>query len=293
MDSVVGSDVEPYAIVAGNPAKPVRKRFDDELIGLLERFKWWDKPTRVIQALIPLLNDSDLDSVKRELMRLQKHMDSGTVLELCKMLEENGISVWIDGGWGVDALLCEQTRMHGDLDIAVHRKDSAKLRQLLENLSYREEHRSDSSEFMYVLKNDCGKCVDVHVFEYDESGQNTYGIEYPFGSLAGAGTIDGQKVNCIAPGFMLQFKTGYEPKEKDFLDVRALCEKFGFELPGKYAKSDYPENDSMSIVMRDAMAASERIWQNSMQNGTDKLTLEDINAEIDKSRAAMKQSQCR
>jgi len=50
----------------------------------------------------------------------------------------------------------------------------------------------------------------------------------------------------------------------------------------------YPENGSTSAVMRDAMAASERIWQNSVQNGTDKLTLEDINAEISKARAARK-----
>ena len=50
----------------------------------------------------------------------------------------------------------------------------------------------------------------------------------------------------------------------------------------------YPENGNMSIVMREAMVASERIWQNSVQNGTDKLTLEDINAEIAKARAARK-----
>jgi len=34
-NSVVGSDDAPYAIVVGDPAKPIRKRFDDELIALL------------------------------------------------------------------------------------------------------------------------------------------------------------------------------------------------------------------------------------------------------------------
>jgi virginiamycin A acetyltransferase len=67
LNSVVGSNVEPYTIVAGNPAKPIRKRFDDELIGLLEAFKWWDKPVYEIQTLIPLLSDSNLELVKREL----------------------------------------------------------------------------------------------------------------------------------------------------------------------------------------------------------------------------------
>jgi lincosamide nucleotidyltransferase A/C/D/E len=162
-------------------------------------------------------------------------MTSDNVLDLYNWLKENGIAVWVDGGWCIDALLCKQTREHADLDIAVHRKDNAKLRRLLENNGYKEENRDDSSEFMYVMENEVGKSVDIHVFEYDENGKNIYGIEYPFGSLTGVGIIDGQKVNCINPKFMLQFKTGYEPKEKDLQDVRALSERFGFELPSRYA----------------------------------------------------------
>jgi len=50
----------------------------------------------------------------------------------------------------------------------------------------------------------------------------------------------------------------------------------------------YPENDSKNISMRDAVAASERIWANSVQNGTDKLTMEEIDAEIAKVRVARK-----
>ena len=72
LNSVVGSNVAPYSVVAGNPAKPIRKRFDDELIKLLEAFKWWDKPIDVIQELIPLLSDSNLDRVKREINERMK-----------------------------------------------------------------------------------------------------------------------------------------------------------------------------------------------------------------------------
>ena len=59
-NSVVGSDVEPYTIIAGNPAKPIRKRFDDELISLMLKWKWWDKTIEEIDALIPVLTSSDL-----------------------------------------------------------------------------------------------------------------------------------------------------------------------------------------------------------------------------------------
>ena len=43
-NSVVGSNVEPYTIIAGNPAKSIRKQFDNELIALLQALMWWDKP---------------------------------------------------------------------------------------------------------------------------------------------------------------------------------------------------------------------------------------------------------
>ena len=66
-NSVVGSNVEPYTIVAGNPARAIRKRFDDELIGYLLAFKWWDKSIEEINDLIPILTSSDLESVKEEL----------------------------------------------------------------------------------------------------------------------------------------------------------------------------------------------------------------------------------
>ena len=70
LNSVVTKDVPPYTIVAGNPAKIVRKRFDDELIDLLLKLKWWDKSAEEINALIPLLSCSDLVKVKQEIKNL-------------------------------------------------------------------------------------------------------------------------------------------------------------------------------------------------------------------------------
>ena len=69
-NSVVGSNVEPYTIVVGNPAKTIRKRFDDELIDIMEKLKWWDKSIEEINSLIPLLTNSNLEYVKEELKKL-------------------------------------------------------------------------------------------------------------------------------------------------------------------------------------------------------------------------------
>ena len=68
--SVVGSNVEPYTIVAGNPARQIRKRFDDELIAIMEKLKWWDKSIEEINSLIPILTCSDLNKVKAELKKI-------------------------------------------------------------------------------------------------------------------------------------------------------------------------------------------------------------------------------
>lgn len=71
-NSVVSKNVEPYTIVAGNPIRVIRKRFDDELISLLLEFKWWDKSVEEINNLIPILTSSDLDYVKKYLLDVLK-----------------------------------------------------------------------------------------------------------------------------------------------------------------------------------------------------------------------------
>ena len=69
-ESVVAGDVEPYTVAAGNPARPIRRRFDGELRELLERLRWWDRPAEEIARLIPLLTCGDLDRVRREVKKL-------------------------------------------------------------------------------------------------------------------------------------------------------------------------------------------------------------------------------
>ena len=69
-NSVVGRDVAPYTIVVGNPAKELRKRFDEELIDLMLKLNWWNKPIDEIDGLIPVLTCSDLESVKVKIRKL-------------------------------------------------------------------------------------------------------------------------------------------------------------------------------------------------------------------------------
>jgi Aminoglycoside-2''-adenylyltransferase len=54
----------------------------------------------------------------------------------CTPLEGEGIGVRLDGGWGVDALVGDQTRPHADLDLAVDRDELERIQQNLERLGF-------------------------------------------------------------------------------------------------------------------------------------------------------------
>lgn len=154
-------------------------------------------------------------------------------------LKEQGISIWIEGGWGVDALLGRQTRAHSDLDIVIERNNVVRVRELLELRGWKILQRDDLTEHNFHLRDDKGREIDFHVIVLDDQGNGIYGpVErgemYPADSLTGTGKIQELDVKCISPEWMVKFHSGYELKEKDFQDVSAICEKFGIQLPEEY-----------------------------------------------------------
>lgn len=59
--SVVTKDVEPYGVVAGNPARFVRYRFSKEYIDRLQEIKWWEKDISWIKSHMHELLNNDLE----------------------------------------------------------------------------------------------------------------------------------------------------------------------------------------------------------------------------------------
>ena len=53
--AVVTKSIPPYAIAAGNPAKVVKTRFDQDVIDILQRVAWWNLPDEIINEIVPLL----------------------------------------------------------------------------------------------------------------------------------------------------------------------------------------------------------------------------------------------
>jgi len=60
--AVVSRDVPPYAIVAGNPARVVRMRFDEQIVARLLEIRWWQWPIEKIRAFESLLCSDDISA---------------------------------------------------------------------------------------------------------------------------------------------------------------------------------------------------------------------------------------
>ncbi len=169
-------------------------------------------------------------------------MTTKDVLAIIRLFEVNGIDVVIDGGWGVDALLGKQSRLHTDLDIVVRDQDVPRIRSLLMEKGYTDVPRDDTRFYNFVMGDDRGHDVDIHTYTFDEQGRNVYGLDYLPEMLTGHGTIGGHPVRCIPPEWMVKFHSGYELDENDYQDVRMLCDRFGIALPAGFERFSQPHN---------------------------------------------------
>jgi len=163
-------------------------------------------------------------------------MDGERVLDLLACLDDHEITVWVDGGWGIDALLGTQTRAHDDLDLVARIDDAERIQRVLDELGYALEH--GGAPLSFELVDAAGHQVDVHPASFTPSGDGVYRMAsgedwvYPAGGFAGIGHILGREVHCLTPEVMLVgHSTGYTLDEDHRRDVRALSEKFALPLP--------------------------------------------------------------
>ena len=171
-------------------------------------------------------------------------MQSNNVLQIVTWLETAGIAVWLDGGWGVDALVGRQTRPHDDLDviIALHHVEPAQ--QILRALGF--ALTVDELPTRFVLCDDHERRIDFHPVTFDSEGggvqhlQDGSRFRYPPEGFGGAGSIDGRVVHCLTPEVQMLCHTGYVPDENDQHDVHLLHTEFRLALPSGYGQGSVP-----------------------------------------------------
>jgi lincosamide nucleotidyltransferase A/C/D/E len=166
-----------------------------------------------------------------------REMTLPDVLAFLDLTDELGIVTWLNGGWGVDALLGEQTRRHEDLDLFLPATDSATLVQHLELRGFAPVPNEDTTPWNFVYGDAHGREVDLHLFE--RAGDTIrYAVDevYPVTLLEGYGTVGGRTVRCIAAEWEVRFHTGYPVDEQDWQDVSALCARYSIPVPEDYAR---------------------------------------------------------
>jgi lincosamide nucleotidyltransferase A/C/D/E len=158
------------------------------------------------------------------------------------LFDSLGISVWIDGGWGVDALLGDQTRVHEDLDIVLPEADAAALRSALIGSDHVDIPRDDTRAWNFVMGQPAGRQIDFHVVVFDPSGDGIYGPpenadRFPASAFTGTGRIGGRPVQCMSAEYQVTSHTGYPLTPTDLADVVALRDRFGVSLDPVHEKS--------------------------------------------------------
>lgn len=177
-------------------------------------------------------------------------MKPGDVIKIYDLLSSNGIDVWLDGGWGIDALLGEQTRLHEDVDIIVQERDLPKLRELLIGQGYKDIERDDTSAWNFILGDSKGHIIDIHAFTYDTGGNGLYGnhgLTFPASSFKGTGKINGKAVECISAEQIVEFVSPwlYKRREKNINDISALCNRFNIPYPQELKKAIKSQNSTV------------------------------------------------
>ena len=140
-------------------------------------------------------------------------------------LSSAGCRWWIGGGWGVDALVGAQTRVHRDLDLVIEAADETAALAVLARRGY--AVATDWRPVRVEVAAAGGGRVDLHPVTFDEHGDAVQSgldgavFRYPARSFV-SGTIDGREVGCLSVEQQLVFHSGYELRPVDHDDLAVL-----------------------------------------------------------------------
>ncbi|WP_369169543.1 amino acid transporter [Streptomyces sp. R28] len=161
-------------------------------------------------------------------------MTADDVLTVLTLLREARTDVWIGGGWGIDALLGEQTRprrsrygmQHRDLDLMHRQEQESAVVTALAGAGFVETLDWRPVRFMVTAPD--GREIDLHplVFAGDGSGvqaslEPSQPFVYPASAFV-AGEIGGRPVPCLSAEQQVCFLQGYEPADRDRHDMARL-----------------------------------------------------------------------
>jgi lincosamide nucleotidyltransferase A/C/D/E len=168
-------------------------------------------------------------------------MSAQDVLQVVAAVGHAGVAVWLDGGWGVDALVGEQTRPHDDLDCIIALGDADAAQDALAPLGFAVVENELPTRF--VVRDVSDRRVDFHTVTFDDDGGGVQALQdgtlwrFLPDALTGSGAIAGQPVPCLTAEVQGLAHVGYDLDEKDVHDMRLLARHFGIDLPEPYREA--------------------------------------------------------
>ena len=149
------------------------------------------------------------------------------LFQVLDLLENLGVRYWLDGGWGVDALRGQQTRIHRDIDIDFDSRCTDRLLGFLQEKGFVIE--TNWLPTRVELFHEVLGYIDIHPFVLNEDGTckqaDLQGGWYEFQpDYFGTATLKGRVIPCISLKGQKIFHTGYELRDKDVHDLIILDE---------------------------------------------------------------------
>lgn len=174
-------------------------------------------------------------------------MQAKDVVEVVSVLKGAGVCVWLDGGWGVDALVGQPTRSHDDLDVVVPIAEVQNIQQLLSSHGFTIIENELPTRF--VMGDASNRRIDFHPVTFNKEGGGIQQLQdgsswyYPPYGFSSMGKVDGQEMNCLTAEVQMMCHVGYTPDANDYHDVNLLHQHFGIPLPIVYKSVVALEND--------------------------------------------------
>jgi lincosamide nucleotidyltransferase A/C/D/E len=163
-------------------------------------------------------------------------LSESDVLDVLRLLEDAGVTAWVDGGWGVDALVGETTRAHSDLDLVVLLDELPVVRAALAEGGFTKVLR-DWTPTAVAVADGVGREIDLHPItgsRRDGGFQLLPGGEQFHYPAPTTGTIGGRQAWCVDAATQVECHRGYEATEKDRRDMARLHAATGVALPEEY-----------------------------------------------------------
>jgi lincosamide nucleotidyltransferase A/C/D/E len=196
--------------------------------------------------LSPLLR---LPAVEQARQRLNTGtVNEADVVEVLALLQGAGVSAWVVGGWATDALLGQQTRAHGDLDLAIAAASEQSARAAMERAGFHVAHEAPAGRWLSVqvkMIDGLRRTVALHPVDLKawsapaglgsiRQSAREFGMG-EIGELFATGRLAEQDVPLLSAAAQVVLHCGYEIRDRDRWDVEALCRRFGLPSPLPYA----------------------------------------------------------